>query len=127
MDADEASSYALLRIVPSLERGEALNAGIVLYCRRAKFLAMRWQIPDAALKALAPDLDLEPVRANLTALERIAAGDESAGPVAAQEPSERFHWLVAPASTTLQPGPVHTGLTGNPEETLARLFSDLIA
>lgn len=127
MDAREAYSYALLRIVPSVERGEALNVGIVFFCRREQFLAVRWQLPEGVLKAIASDLDLDPVRANLSSLERIAAGDETAGPVAAQEQSERFHWLVAPASTTVQPGPVHTGLTSNPEETLTRLFSELIA
>lgn len=127
MDAHEAYSYALLRVVPSIERGEALNAGIVFFCRRARFLAVRWQIPEGALKAVAADLDLASVSANLNSLERIAAGDPGAGPVATQEQSERFHWLVAPASTTVQPGPVHTGLTSNPEETLSRLFSELIA
>ena len=123
----EAYAYALLRVVPSVERGELLNAGIVFYCRRAKFLAVRWELPEPVLGAMAPALELEPLRANLASLERIAEGDLSAGPVAAQEQSERFHWLVAPASTTVQPGPVHTGLTSNPEETLARLFSELIA
>ncbi|HWI21794.1 MAG TPA: DUF3037 domain-containing protein [Baekduia sp.] len=126
MDAREAYAYALLRIVPDAARGEAVNAGIVFYCRRDQFLEIRWELPIAALAVVAPEIELDPLRANLAALQRIAAGDRDAGPVAAQDQSERFHWLVAPSSTLVQPGPVHTGLTAEPAATLTHLFSELV-
>jgi Protein of unknown function (DUF3037) len=126
MPADEAFAYALLRVVPHLERGEAVNAGVVLYCRRHNFLAVRAQIPEQRLRALAPEIDLDAVAGQLNTLTAIAAGDPEAGPLAAQPPSERFHWLVAPASTMIQPSAVHTGVTGDPEATLLRLFEQLV-
>jgi DUF3037 family protein len=125
--AREAFQYAVVRVVPHVERGERVNAGIVLYCRRARFLQARTALPGAKLAALAPDLPLAPVAEQLTAIERIAAGDPAAGPVARQEQSERFHWLVAPASTVVQPSAVHTGLCEDPAATLSRLFDALVA
>lgn len=127
MPEREAFQYAVLRVVPHVERGECVNAGIVLYCRRAQFLKARTALPAAKLAALAPDLPLAPVAAQLQMIERIAAGDPGAGPVARQEQSERFHWLVAPASTIVQPSAVHTGLCEDPAATLARLFDALVA
>lgn len=126
MPAAEPFTYALLRVVPDLARGEGLNAAIVLYSRRANFLEMRVEVPVGRLRTLAPDADLDAIAAHLQALERIARGDETAGSVARQPQSERFHWLVAPASTIVQPGPVHTGLCDDPAETLDRLFGQLV-
>jgi hypothetical protein len=127
MPGREAFQYAVLRVVPHVERGERVNAGIVLYCRRARFLQARTALPEAKLAVLAPDLAPGPVAAQLHLIERIAAGDPGAGPVAGQEQSERFHWLVAPASTIVQPSAVHTGLSDDPAGTLARLFDALVA
>jgi len=126
MPADEPFAYALLRAIPHVERGEAVNVGVVVFCRRAEFLELRWMIPAERLRALDPALDLDAVAAQLAALERVAAGDPSAGAVAGQPPSERFHWLVAPASTIVAPGEVHTGLTADPRATLDRLFGQLV-
>jgi hypothetical protein len=126
MPAREAFAYALLRVVPDLQRGEAVNAGIVLYCRRGSFLAIAGTVPTERLRALAPDIDLDEVAAHLQALTRIAAGDAEAGPIALQPQSERFHWLVAPASTIVQPSAVHTGVTDDPQATLLRLFDQLV-
>jgi hypothetical protein len=123
----EAFQYAVLRVVPHVERGERVNAGIVLFCRRARFLEARTALPEAKLAALAPDLAVGPVAQQLRAIERIAAGDPTAGPVARQEPSERFHWLTAPASTVVQPSPVHTGLCEDPAAMLEHLFASLVA
>jgi hypothetical protein len=120
-------AYAILRIVPRVERGEQLNAGVVLFCRRRGFLAARVELDELRLAALAPDLDPERVRAHLDALARIAAGDPAGGAVAALEPSERFGWLVAPSSTIVQPSPVHTGLCDDPGVMLDRLFAELVA
>ena len=120
-------SYALLRIVPHVERGERLNAGVVLFCREYDFLALRTDVDEARLHALAPGLDPAPLRAHLAALGRVAAGDADGGALAALEPSERFGWLVAPSSTVIQPSEVHTGMTADPRATLDQLFATLVA
>lgn len=119
--------YAILRVVPRVERGEFLNAGVVLFCRPRRYLAARIALDDARLASLAPGLDPAGVRAHLDAAARVAAGDADAGPVARLEQSERFHWLVAPSSTMLQTSPVHTGLCSDPEETLERLLGSLVS
>lgn len=126
MSEREDFQYAIVRVVPRVERGECLNAGVVLFCRRLGFLAARTELDEAALAALAPDSDPDEVRPHLRALERVAAGDESGGPIAALEPSERFHWLTAPASTIVQASPVHTGLTADPAAELDHLFTQLV-
>ncbi len=118
--------YAIVRVVPNLERGECLNAGVIVFCRPRRFLAARMALDDARLRALAPAADLDAVRAHLDAVARIAAGDPAAGPIAALPASERFHWLVAPASTIIQPSAVHTGLTDDPETELDRLLRRLV-
>jgi Protein of unknown function (DUF3037) len=127
MPTDEPFAYALLRAVPHVGRGESVNIGVVLFCRRADFLGLRWVLPRDRLRALDPTLDIDALTALLHALERVAAGDSRAGAVACQLPSERFHWLVAPSSTIVVPGEVHTGLTSDPGTTLNRLFEQLVA
>ncbi len=122
----EPFAYAVLRVVPDLERGECLNAGVILFCRRGRYLQARTHLDEGRLRALSPSVDGAAVAAHLHMLERIAAGDPAGGPVAAQEPSERFHWLVAPASTIVQPSEVHTGLTRDPAATLERLLARLV-
>jgi hypothetical protein len=123
----EDFQYAIFRVVPRVERGEALNVGVVLFSRRHSFLAARTELDVAALAVLAPDCDPMEVRPHLEALERIAAGDPGGGPIAALEPSERFHWLTAPSSTIVQASPVHTGLTADPAAELDDLFAKLVA
>ena len=122
----EAFSYALLQVVPRVERGERFNAGVVLYCRRAQFLEARVQLDERKLAALDPDADAEELARHLEALAAVAAGTGDHA-VARLEQSERFHWLAAPSSTSVQPSPVHTGLTDDPASTLDRLFSSLVA
>jgi hypothetical protein len=122
----EDFQYAIVRIVPRVERGEMLNAGVVLFCRRLKFLAARTELDEAALAALSPGCDADGLRTQLATIERVAAGDPAGGPIAELEPSERFHWLTAPASTIVQPSPVHTGLTADPAGELDRLFVQLV-
>lgn len=119
--------YALLRVVPHLERGEAINAGVVVFCRPRRYLDVRVSLDVGRLAALAPGVDPKPIRERLEMLVRIAAGDADAGPIARMEQSERFHWLVAPASTVIQAGPVHTGLSDDPDALLERLFTTLVA
>jgi hypothetical protein len=120
-------SYAIIRVVPRVDRGERLNAGVVLHSRQHRFLAARMGLDETRLRALAPDLDPASVRAHLEAIERIAAGDPAAGPIAALDPSERFGWIVAPSSTMIQPSRVHTGLTDDPAVMLDRLYNELVA
>ena len=119
--------YAMVRVVPDVERGECLNAGVIVFCRPRRFLAARMALDTGRLRALAPGVDLAAVQAHLDAVERIAAGDPAAGPIAVLPASERFHGLVAPASTIIQPSPVHTGLTDDPEGELDRLLRRLVS
>ena len=127
MRASEPFQYAIVRVVPRVERGECMNVGVVFFCRPRRYLAARSALDEARLEAFAPGLDAVEVRAHLDALTRIAAGDAAAGPVARLEQSERFHWLVAPSSTVIQTSPVHTGLCEDPEQTLERLMEKLVA
>jgi hypothetical protein len=119
--------YAIIRVVPRVERGESLNAGIVLLCRPLRFLGARIALDEGRLAALAPDLDPATVRPHLDAIERVAAGEPSGGPIAGMGQAERFHWLVAPASTIIQPSAVHTGLCDDPAAELDHLVATLVA
>jgi hypothetical protein len=119
--------YAMLRVVPDVERGERINAGVVLLCRPARFLDARVDLDEALLERLAPDIELAPIRALLALIPRLCAGDPSAGPIALLDPAERFHWLVAPSSTVVQPSAVHTGVTRDPAATLESLLRRLVA
>jgi Protein of unknown function (DUF3037) len=125
--AAEAFQYALLRAVPSLPRGEALNVGVVLYSPRHRFLEARTVLEPGRLRLLDPELDLDALRAHLTLLEQVAAGEPTAGPIAALDRSERFGWITSPSSTAIQPSPVHTGLCDDPGAMLDRLFASLVA
>ena len=125
--AREEFQYALWRVVPRVERGECFNAGVVLFCRRHRFLAARTQLDPERLRALAPGVEPGAIDRHLETLGRIAAGDPDAGPIARMDQSERFHWLVAPSSTVVQPSPVHTGLSDDPAAELDHLFRTLVA
>ena len=118
--------YAIIRVVPRVERGEFVNAGIVLLCRSRAYIGAAVALDEARLRALAPDADVAGIRAHLTAVERIAAGDPAGGPNARLSIAERFHWLVAPASTVIQASPVHAGLTDDPAAELRRLLDALV-
>jgi hypothetical protein len=119
-------SYAVLRVVPRIERGERFNAGVVLFCRQRGFLGAKVELDERRLDALAPDTQANDVRSHLEALVNVAAGDPDAGAIAALPASERFGWLVAPSSTIIQPSQVHTGLTDDPVATLDALFRELV-
>jgi len=118
--------YAVLRVVPCVERDEFANAGVVLHCAEQAFLECRVFIDEYRLRALWPDLDLELVRQHLEAFPRVAAGDPWGGPIASLSPRERFHLLVAPRSTLIQVSPVHTGMCESPAATLEELFRRLV-
>ena len=118
--------YAILRVVPREDRGESFNAGIVLHSRPRRFLGARIELDAAVLRALAPDCDPAIIQAQLDAIPRICAGDPAAGPIATLSRPERFHWLVSPSSTVVQPSAVHTGISDDPAGTLERLFATLV-
>ena len=126
MPAREAFAYALLRVIPDAERGEALNVGIVLFCTGRNFLKLRSAVSAEKLRALHSDVDVDAVAGHMRALELIAAADPQGGPMASGSASARFNWLVAPSSTLVQPSEVHTGLCTDPEETIERLFLQLV-
>jgi hypothetical protein len=119
-------TYLILRVVPSVERGERVNVGVVLFCRQRGFLSARVDRDMARLSALGGVVAVDEVREHLAALVRVADGAPDAGPIAALPASERFGWLAAPSSTIVQASEVHTGLSRDPEATLAALFERLV-
>jgi hypothetical protein len=122
----EVFEYAALRVVPRVERGEAMNVGVVVYCQARDFLACRSHVDESRLLALDTTLDLDGVRKALKAVSALCCGGEDAGQAAGEPQGSRFRWLTAPRSTIVQPGPVHAGLTGDPEAELDRLLDLLV-
>ncbi|MGK5693753.1 DUF3037 domain-containing protein [Streptomyces sp. URMC 128] len=118
--------YAVLRVVPRVERGECINAGVLVYCRAESYLGARIHLDEARLLALDPRADVAGVRAALRAVEGVCAGGTAAGQASSDDPGRRFRWLVAPRSTIVQPGPVHTGLTTDPAAETGRLLDLLV-
>ena len=118
--------YAVLRVVPRVDRGEFINAGVVLYCRAERFLGARVHLDPARLRALDPEADLKALGAHLEAVRSVCAGGPETGAMGRLPLAERFGWLVAPRSTVVQPSPVHTGLTDDPEAELERLLSRMV-
>lgn len=125
--APEPFQYAVVRLVPRVEREEFVNVGVIVFCRTRGFLRARVALDPRRIEALAPGFALETVREHLDARVRVAAGDPEAGPIAALPQSERFHWLVAPSSTVIQTSSVHSGLCEDPERVIDDLFTKLVA
>ncbi|MFF8838170.1 DUF3037 domain-containing protein [Streptomyces sp. NPDC015130] len=126
MTQRDVFEYALLRVVPRVERGECFNAGVVVYCRARSYVAARTHLDEAKLAVLDPAADVTGVRAALRAVEGVCLGGEDAGQAARDDAGRRFRWLIAPRSTVVQPGPVHTGLTADPEAEVERLLDLLV-
>ena len=118
--------YAVLRVVPRVEREEFLNAGVIVYCRGLGFLQTRFGLPVARLHALAPELDLPEITARLQAFERICQGRATGGTIGGLPLAERFRWLTATRSTVVQTSPVHPGLCTNAADVLERLYAQLV-
>ena len=118
--------YALLRVVPRLERGECVNAGVIVYCQERAFLAARSALDEARLLAVDPGVDVEGVRRALAAVEVMCRGGAEAGFAGRDRPGQRFRWLTAPRSTIVQPGPIHGGLAEDPEAEVERLLDRLV-
>ncbi|KOV94941.1 hypothetical protein ADK65_30250 [Streptomyces sp. NRRL B-1140] len=115
-----------MRVVPRVERGECINAGVLVYCRAEAYVGARTHLDETRLLALDPLADVAGVRAALGAVEGLCAGGSAAGQAASDDPGRRFRWLVAPRSTIVQPGPVHTGLTTDPAAETERLLDLLV-
>ena len=118
--------YAIVRVVPRVERGEFINAGVIVSCASAGYLQGRIELDDARLLALDPGADLAGIRAGLAAIPVICAGGPAAGALGALSVRERFHWLVAPRSTSIQTSPVHTGRCESPELQLEQLMQTMV-
>jgi len=118
--------YFVIRCVPRVERGEFVNVGVVIYSQDAEFLGVRSELSAARLGALDSEADVESIRAALATVDAVCRGDARAGEAASGGLGKRFGWLAAPRSTVLQPGPVHGGLTDDPEAELERLFETLV-
>lgn len=126
MPALSSYDYALIRVVPNVERGEFLNVGVLLFCRTRRFLDMRIHLDEGRALAVAPDLDLAAVRQQLDNIACICEGGTRAGVLGKMTQSERFHWLVSPRSTILQTSPVHTGLCTDPADTLDHVLKTMV-
>lgn len=126
MPARCSFDYAVIRVVPRVEREEFINAGVLLYCLSQRFLEARIELDRERLLALAPDVDLGLVEEHLASIPRICLGGQAAGPLGALSQKERFHWLVAPRSTIIQCSPVHSGLCAHPQEALEKLLERMV-
>ena len=126
MRALHTYDYAIVRVVPRVERGEFVNAGIILSCDIERILQASIELDEAALLALDVNVDLEMVRSILATIPAICAGGSDAGPLGKLSARERFHWLVAPKSTIVQTSPVHTGQCSDPREALEHLMDRMI-
>ncbi|MFG2638346.1 DUF3037 domain-containing protein [Streptomyces sp. NPDC048362] len=118
--------YALLRVVPRAERGECINAGVIVYSRAQAYVGARTHLDEARLLALDPLADVAGIRAALGAVEKVCAGGAGAGQAGGDDAGRRFRWLIAPRSTVVRPGPVHTGLTSDPAAETERLLDLLV-
>ena len=126
MPEPRSFEYALVRVVPRVERGEFLNAGVIVWCRSLAWLRAAIELDHERLLAFAPDADLPLIESHLESLSRVAAGGEEAGPIGRMDPAERFRWLVAPRSTVIQVSDVHEGLCGEPADALEHLLETLV-
>jgi Protein of unknown function (DUF3037) len=126
MHALSSYDYALIRVVPSIERGECLNVGVILFCRTRRFLGSLMYLDRSRLFAIAPDIDLALIQEHLDHFECVCAGGAHAGVLGELSQSERFHWLVSPRSTMIQTSPVHSGLCSDPDAALQHLLSTMV-
>jgi hypothetical protein len=126
MHARSSYDYAIVRVVPRVERAEFINAGVILFCRTRRFLSARIELDAARLAALAPQVDIHELNRHLAIIPLVCAGGAGAGPIGRLPLAERFHWLVAPRSAMIQTSPVHSGLCDAPEAALDALLDALV-
>ena len=126
MPARCSFDYAVIRVVPRVEREEFVNAGVILFCLERDFLAARVELDRQRVRALFPGTDLQLVEEHLAALARVAEGGAGSGPIGRLSLRERFHWLVAPRSTVIQVGPVHSGVCDDPDRAIEKLLDRMV-
>jgi len=119
--------YAVIRVVPRVERGEFINVGVILFCKSMGYLNMRYLVDDARLQALYLEIDIADIRCHLDSYEKICCGDQTGGPIAQLDLPSRFRWLTAKRSTVIQSSEVHPGLCADPASTLNKLFDELVS
>lgn len=127
MQAPHPFEYAVIRVVPRVEREEFLNVGVILYCKKHQFLGLIYEFDEARTKALSPSADIDDIRQNLVALDQICNGNTTASPIAALDIAGRFRWLTAKRSTIIQTSAVHPGLCSDPNGALQKLFKQMVA
>jgi hypothetical protein len=127
MPGNHVFEYAIVRVVPRVEREEFLNVGVILYCKSLQFLQAIFTIDEQRLLSLYPELDLEEIRCHLKAFEQISSGHPDGGPIAALDFASRFRWLTAKRSTILQTSGVHPGLCEDAAQTLQKLHAQLVS
>jgi len=126
MSEQHLYEYAVIRVVPKVEREEFINVGIILFCKRQKFIRALVQVNEKKLQMLVPETDIETLTANLEAFVRIAQGEKAAGPIAEMELTERFRWLTAVRSSCIQTSRPHPGLSKQLDDTVQRLMEELV-
>ncbi|WP_329129227.1 DUF3037 domain-containing protein [Streptomyces sp. NBC_01476] len=126
MSGRDVFEYALVRVVPRIERGEMINAGVLVYCRAKSYLGARIDLDETRLRCLDAEVDVAGVQAALRGYQGVCAGGGPAGQAAGDDAGRRFRWLTAPRSTIVQPGPIHTGLTADPDKEADRLLDLLV-
>ena len=127
MQEKKLFEYAVIRIMPRVERGEFINVGVILYCASRKFLQLKYEIQSKKINTLCTECDLDEIKSYLDIFQRICQGDKTAGPIAILPTAERFRWLTATRSTIVQASRVHPGLCNEPEEMLNNLFEKLVS
>jgi hypothetical protein len=118
--------YAIIRVVPRVEREEFINAGVIVLCQAREFLEARIELDESRLRAIDPAPDIESIRAHLATIPAICVGGDNAGPIGRLSRRERFHWLTAPRSTIIQASPVHTGRCDDPAALIERLLDKMV-
>lgn len=126
MQGKDLYEYAVIRIVPQVEREEFLNVGVILYCKQSRFLKMLYRLEPQKLQVFCPKLDIKQIEKNLKAFQEISMGAKHAGPIAQLDKASRFRWLTATRSSVIQTSKTHPGFSENLEETLQCLFEDLV-
>ncbi len=118
--------YAIIRVVPVVEREEFVNAGVIVFCKQENFIRMKFRLREDRILALKPDADLDEIRRNLEAFGKIAAGEKDGGPIASLDEAERFRWLTAVRSASIQTSRPHPGVTGDLGKTIQTLFAEMV-
>ena len=126
MSAEYTYDYAIVRVVPRVDRGERINVGVILSCADTDFLDARIEVDEALIRAIDPTVDMDAVRSNLAVIPVVCKGGPEAGPIGALPSRGRFRWLVAPRSTIIQPSEVHTGRTADPAACLEHLIARVV-